>query len=84
MKKKKSENTEVEDGSDLPGYVRTLADQKLDDVFGDHVHSNNGTHLSGGVKDDTLWQNFYNEILPYTATHYDVPKGGVGKGSSLC
>ena len=59
--------------------MRTLADAKLFEVFGDYANQNNSTHLNGGVKDDTLWQNFYNEILPYTANYYDVPKGRMGQ-----
>ena len=59
--------------------MKTVADEKLEKVFGDYVHQNNGSHLTRGVKDDHVWQIFYNEILLHTATHYDVPKGKVGK-----
>ena len=36
-------------GADLPGYESTPADRLLDSVYGDHVHSNDGRHLDGGV-----------------------------------
>jgi hypothetical protein len=43
--------------SDLPGYTLTEADIKLDEVHGDHIHLNDGTHLTGGITDDSTWKN---------------------------
>ncbi len=28
----------------------------MDEVYGDHIHQNPGTHLNGGITDDALWQ----------------------------
>ena len=36
----------------LPGYVPTRDYQRIKEVCGDWVHSNDGAHLSGEVKDD--------------------------------
>ena len=35
-------------GLDLPGYVLKKADCRLGEVYGDHIHDNDGTHLDGG------------------------------------
>ena len=40
----------------MPGYVLTPEDLRLREVYGDWVHRNSGTHLDGGVKDDSEWQ----------------------------
>lgn len=52
---------------DLPGVLsNTLRSrQETHDVYGDHVHQNDGTHLHGGITDDTVWQKHW-EALLYT------------------
>ena len=40
---------------DVPGYVPTQEDLRLWEVYGDWVHRNPGTHLDGGVADDSAW-----------------------------
>ena len=37
-------------GADLPNFWPTEVDGRLDAVFGDHPHHNNGCHLSNGVQ----------------------------------
>ena len=44
------------ESADLPDYTVTDIDRMMDKVFGDHVHQNDGTHLTGGVVDDATWQ----------------------------
>ena len=44
-----------DEGADLPGYELTAADRRLDSVYGDHIHSNDGTHLNDGIADDKKW-----------------------------
>ena len=46
----------TEAGADLQGHRLTPCDHKLRSVYGDHVHRNDGTHLTGGISDDALWQ----------------------------
>ena len=43
---------------DVPGYVPTPEDLRLQEVYGDWVHGNPGTHLDGGVQEDELWQGW--------------------------
>jgi hypothetical protein len=31
-------------------------DQKMDEVYGDHIHQNPGTHLTGGITKNAIWQ----------------------------
>ena len=70
-------NTEV--GADLPGYFRSRADIKLDKVFGDHPHSNDGSHLSAGIPDDRVWQKRWRRCAQLSTNTYTVPKGRVGR-----
>ena len=37
---------------DIPGYAPTREDRRIKEVYGDWVHSNDGTNLSWGVKAD--------------------------------
>ena len=47
---------ETEDGEvpagDLPWYVRTGEELRIQEIYGDWVHSKDEAHLSGGIKDD--------------------------------
>ena len=53
----------MEDGADLPEHVSTEADRRLDSVYGDHPHQNDGRHLDGGVADDPFWQGRWKRIV---------------------
>ena len=44
----------IEAGADLQGRELTPCDHKLRSVYGDHVHRNDGTHLTGGISDEAL------------------------------
>jgi hypothetical protein len=68
-----------ETGADLPEYHITSADRKLAAVFGDHIHNNDGTHLSGGIADDHLWQRRWRKLVAHSPARYEAPKGKVGK-----
>ena len=50
-------------GADLPTYVPTEADNLLRNAYGDHVHDNDGTHLSADIVDDPLWQHLWLRIV---------------------
>ena len=65
----------MEQQADLPDYVVTEADRRLDKVYGHHPHSNAGTHLPGGVEWDKLWQGRWLETMQLATTTYTVPKG---------
>jgi len=62
-----------------PGNHLTPADRKLDTVFGDIIHPNDGTHLDGGVQEDRLWQARWRRMAQIAPTHYAVPRGAVGR-----
>jgi len=65
--------------ADLPAYEITAADLLLDSVFGDHVHANDGTQLSGDVPEDPLWQRRWRKLVAYSPQRYEVPKGRIGQ-----
>jgi hypothetical protein len=44
---------------DLPDIELSYADRMMDKVYGDHVHQNPGTHLSGDIPDDKMWQDYW-------------------------
>ena len=46
----------------MPGYVPTQEDLRLQEVYGDWVHGNPGTHLDGGVAEDGLWQGWCHDL----------------------
>jgi hypothetical protein len=73
-----TQNAERDKG-DLPDYVITDADRKLDEVYGDHVHQNSGKHLDGEVADDQMWQNYWEHLVVYPSKTYSIPTGAVGK-----
>ena len=53
----------TENIADLPDYIQTPADAKLDNVYGDHPHANNRSHLYDGVMDDTNWQRWWRSVV---------------------
>ena len=53
-----------EEGGDILGCKPTPVDRLLDAVFGNHIHSNDGRHLDGGVGDDLEWQSLWLRITP--------------------
>jgi hypothetical protein len=59
----------------------TATDIKLDEVYGDHAHLNDGTHLTGDVADDLKWQKYWRRLVVLPETFYDLPKGKTGKRS---
>ena len=77
--KRRETTTTVLEGGDLPGYEPTEADRKLDLVFGDHVHLNDGCHLKGGIDTDGLWQRRWRRVVQLSLRPYHVPKGTVGR-----
>ena len=46
--------TPDKDEPDLPGYIVTDVDRKLQEVYGDYIHQNDGSHLDGGIADDAF------------------------------
>ena len=73
----------TEDGKggaeDLPGYVRTGEYRQIRDFNGDWVHSNNGSHLSGGISYGEYCQMRWKTLAVMPARSYDTPSGRVGR-----
>ena len=68
----------MEQQANLPEYVVTEADRRLNKIYGNHPHSNAGMHLSGGVERGKLWQGRWLETMQLAMTTYIVPKGQIG------
>ena len=69
----------TEEGADLPGHNLTECDHKLCTDYGDHIHCNDGTHLTGVITDDALWQTRWHRISNLTLRFYGAPKGKAGR-----
>jgi hypothetical protein len=63
----------------FPDAIISDADRMMDKVYGDHVHQNPGTHLDGGIADDTMWQDYHRRLIVYPSQRYDAPSGSVGR-----
>ena len=42
------------------------------------MHANPGTHLDGGIRDDSVWQVWRHAIAIMPLRRYDAPSGRVG------
>ena len=66
----------MEDGEenlgDLTGYVPTGEYRRIKEAYGDWVHSNDGVHLSGGVKDDQAWKIYCKNLAVMPVRRYNV------------
>jgi hypothetical protein len=51
----------------------------MEEVYGDYVHQNLGTHLEGGITDDAMWQGYWCQLIACPSSTYDIPSGAVGK-----
>ena len=69
----------ADEGADLPDYVLTEADSKLDKIYSNHIHNNPSTCLSGGIADDALWQRCWKQIVNIRPRQYLIPQNCVGK-----
>jgi hypothetical protein len=70
---------EVLNPGNFPDAIISDADRMMDKVYGDHVHQNPGTHLDGGIADDTMWQDYHRRLIVYPSQRYDAPSGSVGR-----
>ena len=85
-KEKSAGNTETETppeegegmAGDVPGYNPTPEDLRLREVYGDWVHSNPGTHLDGGIRDNSAWQAWWRDLAVMPSRGHDTPIRRVG------
>ena len=68
-----------DEGADLEGFEATPADLLIQKVYGDHIHSNDGTHLTGGIATDPSWQSRWIRLVQHSPSRYSVPTGKVGR-----
>ena len=64
---------------DDPGYTPTPEDLHLREAYGDWVHTNPGTHLEGGIREDSVWQAWWRELAFMPSRRYAAPSGRVGR-----
>ena len=48
-------------------------------AYNNHLHCNSGTHLDGGVDNDTVWQRRWQRIKNLPMTWYDIPQVHIGR-----
>ena len=74
--------TPLEDDEGTAGdvlvYQPTPEDLRLREVYRDWVHANPGTHLDGGVRDDSLWQAWWRDLAVIPLRRYDALSGKFG------
>jgi hypothetical protein len=78
-RKEKEHEIRFDEDKHLPAYALTATDIKMDAVYGNHVHSNDGTHLTGGIIDNYVWQDYWRRLTVFPETFYNIPKGPTGK-----
>ena len=75
--------TTLEEGEgaagDVPSYKPTPDELRLREVYGEWVHANSGTHLDGGVCDNSAWQAWWLDLAVMSLRRYDAPSGRVGR-----
>jgi hypothetical protein len=58
----------------------TRADELLMGVYGDTIHLNDGTHMSGGIADDQVWQRRWLRVVSVDLKLWAPPaKHAIGK-----
>ena len=62
-----------------PGYNPTPEDLRIREVYGYWVHADPGTHLDGGVRDDSAGQVWWRDLAVMPSRRYDAPSGKVGR-----
>ena len=62
-----------------PGYNPTLEDLRLQEVYGDWVHRNPGTHLNGRIAEYRTWQGWWRYLAFMPSRRYEAPYGKVGR-----
>ena len=67
-----------EENADLPNFSPECAHLFFREVYGYSPHHNNGSHLDGGVTDDTIWQCCWRWLDAQSASWYATPTGVVG------
>ena len=57
---------------DIPGYTPTPEALRLQEVYGNWVHANPGTHLHGGIGDNETWQRWWHDLAVVFSRRYGM------------
>ena len=68
----------MEEGTYLQNFTPVRAHLPLREVYVDSPHHNDGTHLIGGVPDDSVWKMFWFWLAAQSASYYSTPLSKVG------
>ena len=71
-------SADPESVADLSSQVLCDADHKLIRVYGDTIHRNDGRHLTGGIADDSTWQDRFDAVTASPHPLYLPPQGRIG------
>ena len=64
---------------DEPGYTPTPDDLRLQEVYGDWVHANPGTHMEEGIRNDSGCKAWWHDLAVMPSRRYDALSGRVGR-----
>ena len=64
---------------DLPEFHPEHAHLLLQEVYGDFLHHNDGSHLDEGIADNAVWQLCWRRLAAQSASWYATPSGAVGR-----
>ena len=67
---------------DTPTFLSNTVlpkDLKLQEVYGNYVHQNPGTHLTRGIVEDAVWQDRWTLLVALPTFKYNCPGGAIGK-----
>ena len=53
--------------------------QRLEKIYGGTMFDDDGTHLHGGIPDDSLWQGYHRRLVTLPPQLYTCPGKGAGK-----
>jgi hypothetical protein len=73
-----------DEGTNFQTYVPTEADKLLNNVFGDHIHDNDGSQLDGNIEDDRIFQKYWRQVAGISPVLYSVPQCRIGKRFLSC
>ena len=59
--------------------AHTTAENKIAQIYGEHIMCNDGTHIISTIQDDRVWQKYWREIVNLPNRKYNLPKNSTGK-----
>ena len=73
------DDKDPEKGEDLGQRELRECDRRLMEVYGDTLHSSNGSGLHGGVECDAWYCKAYDTLVSHPNPMYSPPQGKIGK-----